>query len=333
MKRAAILEMELTDQEKLDLYAALGTATKRPEKLQAIKDSGMTTARVFAVYDKYEEISDSGMAASEKAATFSRWIDEQRFTEKQAAAIREQLTFSATSTASSKGYDKFRDAGLSTDKSFSLFETMRELEPAEGKETVSDSQRLHAIADSKLSDADKIKAMGVVMGTDMVSESGGETAYSKMLTLVNGGTAINDYLKLYDAGQVDGYIKLQKATGGLSYGITPSIYVEYRAALPGYDANGNKNYSQAEVKAALDAMTFGDNPLLGGSLTRQQKAVLWQLANSSWKPYKNPYDTQIGQAVYDGLQMTKQAGTLPLTGGADNPLMSLALETARESLK
>jgi len=347
MKREAILEMDLTDQEKLDLYAAMAPAERRTEKLQAIKNSGLSTARTFAIYDKYDEIDNSVMAASEKAATFSRWIDGQKFTERQAEVIREQLTFSVMSTATAGTYDNFTAVGLSPDKSYQLFETLRKLKPEEGRENVTDGQKLHAIAEAKLTDMEKISAMGAIMGTELVNEYGNPTGYAKMLQLVEGGTTIGDYLKLRDAGQVDGYIKLTNATGGMSYGITPDIYVSWRAALPSFDADGNKSYSQAEVRAGLDAMRVGgSNPLLGGELTTTQKAVLWQMANSSWKPYKNPYDTGIGKEIYDTMQMLKEVDALnalssgtgnPLLGGelsgGENALLGLALEAARDSLR
>ena len=323
-KRGAVLAMELSDQEKLDVYAAMSDAEKRSEKLQAIHDTGLNTARVFEVYDRFDEISASGMAASEKAAAFSKWIDEQHFTNAQAATIREQLTFSAFIPASGGTYDKFTAAGLTPARSYQLFETMRELEPEDDAKTVSDSQKLRAINAMAMSDDDKIKAMGVILGADMVNESGNPTAYAKMLNVLAEGVPIGSYLDLRDAGQVDGFLRYRTAAGGEDYGITPEIYISYRETLPQFD-DGNNSYTQKEVQAALDAMQIGRASGLGGlgglgnsgsGLTRQQKAVLWQLTNSGWKPYKNPYDTQIGQAIYDNLHAEKTGlGGLGNTGG------------------
>lgn len=39
----------------------------------------------------------------------------------------------------------------------------------------------------------------------------------------------------------------------------------------------------------------------GSKLTIAQQAVLWQLANKSWKPKNNPYSVAIGQKVYNEL--------------------------------
>ena len=46
----------------------------------------------------------------------------------------------------------------------------------------------------------------------------------------------------------------------------------------------------------------------GQSLTVTQQAVLWQLANKSWKPAKNPYSTSVGQKVYDALNAETESG-------------------------
>ena len=57
-------------------------------------------------------------------------------------------------------------------------------------------------------------------------------------------------------------------------------------------AKRNGSFDQEETAVAINGM-------LG--LTNEQKAVLWQLQNKSWKPNKNPFDTAAGQAVYDAF--------------------------------
>ena len=98
-------------------------------------------------------------------------------------------------------------------------------------------------------------------------------------------------------------------------GITPSVWTASKEAMYAADDAGNNNDStdQKEAKAALDGM---DIPIW-------QKAILWQTANTSWKPSKNPYDKEIGQAIYDQLHGGKQAdaidGSLQLgTWGQDS---------------
>ena len=76
-------------------------------------------------------------------------------------------------------------------------------------------------------------------------------------------------------------------------GISPQIWVQSKQAMYDADDAGNNNDStdQQEAKAALDAM----------DISNDNRAILWQLTNKSWKAKKNPYDREIGQAVYDML--------------------------------
>jgi hypothetical protein len=84
-------------------------------------------------------------------------------------------------------------------------------------------------------------------------------------------------------------------------GITPSVWTESKVAMYAADDAGNNNDStdQAEARAALDGMNIPD----------WQKAILWQTANKSWKPNKNPYDREVGQAIYDQMHGGTAAGS------------------------
>ena len=94
-------------------------------------------------------------------------------------------------------------------------------------------------------------------------------------------------------------------------GITPSVWVASKQAMYAADDAGNNNDStdQSEARAALDGM---DIPIW-------QKAILWQTTNKSWKPNKNPYDREIGQAIYDqmhgGAAASASSGTTYTTPG------------------
>jgi len=99
------------------------------------------------------------------------------------------------------------------------------------------------------------------------------------------------------------YKKLQV---GYGQGISPEAYINLKIALPGFDSDGNGSYTQAEVTAAINRLAGGSNKQMYASmgftvmnLSNEEKAVLWQISNKSWKPGKNPFDTSIGQIVYD----------------------------------
>ena len=97
------------------------------------------------------------------------------------------------------------------------------------------------------------------------------------------------------------------------YDISPAQYIRYREMLASADAlnedpeKRNKSIDQDEAAAAINGM-------LG--LTSEQKAALWQLQNKSWKPNRNPFNTAVGQAVYNYLH---DEGLPSLTGGGELP--------------
>lgn len=88
---------------------------------------------------------------------------------------------------------------------------------------------------------------------------------------------------------------------GYDNGISPDLCVALKRIQPSYDANSNGNYSQEDVKNAIDAISGSEVYLAatGGKpkLTNEQKAMLWQLSNKGWKYWKNPYDKDVGQRI------------------------------------
>ena len=98
---------------------------------------------------------------------------------------------------------------------------------------------------------------------------------------------------------------------GYENGLAPGALVYLKRILPEYDANGNGSYSQKEVTAAIDAVCGDDNILYaltgrtphGFNLTKDQKAVLWQLQCNG---KKNPYNQDVGDRIY---QQWKAAST------------------------
>lgn len=85
----------------------------------------------------------------------------------------------------------------------------------------------------------------------------------------------------------------KKAETVYQYSVSPEVYVAYREKLAQVDTNGS--VTQEEAKLALDEM----------DLTRDQKAALWQLQNTNWKPGKNPYSPSVGSQVISGYQREK----------------------------
>lgn len=191
------------------------------------------------------------------------------------------------------------ESGISPAQYFTFNAKLDALTPLDGSKSVSDMQRFRVIAGEDMGDDEKLAAIGSIMGTDMTTESGGKSTYAKMLDTLGSGATLDQYLDLNEAGAVDSYLKYQSVQGDRDYGIEPEAFAQFQTGKSQYDADGNNSYTQKEVAAAIEGI-FGD------TLTAEQKAVLWQLYNKSWKPKGNPYSVLAGAQIYDGLHSTQQ---------------------------
>ena len=295
-KREALAKAPLTDEEKQTVYRYItGTkqedgsyTTSREDDIIAFEQVGLDFDTFLKVQNEYTAVNEKYSGASEKALAFSRWVNSLDLTAEQAETVRDCFRYFSQIPAEAARYDSFVSAGLDDDAAYALADALNALEPEEGKKTVSYVQRYRAVLSAELSEDDQLAALQELMQ---------ESEYSKL--------------------QV-----------GYSYGVTPEAYVTFRELLPQYDADGNGTLNQKEVEKALDSMGGGIGLVLpGGSggdqpLTVKQQAVLWQLANKSWRPNKNPYSTSVGKKVYDALNAEPVSGGILLpdgTGGLELP--------------
>ena len=288
-KREAIAKAPLTDEEKQTVYRYVtGTkqedgsyTTSREDDILAFRQAGLDFDAFLQAQSEYADINESYSGAGEKAMAFSRWVNSLDLTAAQAETVRDCFKYYSQIPAEAARYDSFVSAGLDDDAAYALADALNALEPEEGKKTVSNVQRYRAVIDAELREDEQLAALGALMQ---------ESEYSKLQT-------------------------------GYSYGVTPEAYVTFRELLPQYDADGNGTFNQKEVEAAIDSMGGGIGIVLpGGSegdqpLTVTQQAVLWQLANRSWKPNKNPYSTSVGRKVYDALNAEPVSGGILLPDG------------------
>lgn len=295
-KREAIARAPLTDEEKQTVYRyVMGTkqedgsyATSREDDIIAFRQAGLDFDTFLKVQNEYTAVNEKYSGAGEKAMAFSRWVNSLDLTAAQAETVRDCFRYFSQIPAEAARYDSFVSAGLDDDAAYALADALNALEPEEGKKTVSNVQRYRAVIEADLGEDEQMAALQELMQ---------ESEYSKL--------------------QV-----------GYEHGILPEAYVRFRELLPQYDADGNGTLNQKEVEKALDSMGGGVGLVLpGGSggdqpLTVKQQAVLWQLANKSWKPNKNPYSTSVGRKVYDALNAEPASGGILLpdgTGGLELP--------------
>ena len=280
-KRTALAESPLTDDEKREVYRYLfgekqedgSYTTSRDDDIMAFEQAGMDFDTFLKVQNEYTTVNEKYSGASEKAVEFSRWVNSQNLAAEQAETVRDCFKYYSQIPAEAARYDSFVSAGLSDDAAYELANSLNALEPEDGKDSVSGLQRYRAVVDAGLSTEEQMSVLSEMMQ---------ESEYSKLQT-------------------------------GYSYGVTPEAYVSFRELLPKFDFDGNGTFKQEEVEAAIDSMGGGNGIVLPGAgggqnLTVTQQAALWQLANKSWKPAKNPYSTSVGQKVYDALNAETESG-------------------------
>lgn len=173
--------------------------------------------------------------------------------------------------------DKYLDgieSGVDSETAFNMAQSLNELEPAEGKKSVSPAQKWRAAIDAA-DDAETQKAALKAVMTD------------------------------------DAWAKFEIAD---SFGIEPEAWVRLKELLPKYDADGNGSYKNAEVEAAIDGMSGSgallapwdmENGETELYLTNDEKAVLWQLFTGSKSATGNPYSKSVARKVLEAKEAAK----------------------------
>lgn len=192
-----------------DLSAALakiGQASKAEDKRTALAASGLPDDEKEIIYTKL--ISDKNPEIVKTCLKDGVSMDEYM---KYADAFEGSKDYA-------KKYQSMKTAGLSGSSAAEILTGLADLKPVAGKNEVTFVQKLRVIADSDLSDEQKLQAVGAALDKTTV----------------------------------------QKVNQARGYGINVDLYTEFQETLPRFDANGNGSYTQAEVKAALDNMQLSN---------------------------------------------------------------------------
>ena len=185
-KKIALLDgMDLDGQQKLNLYLDNVASDSRKEDVEALREAGMTWEEIAPALDTYLGLSGSEGSAAEKATKLAAWADEN-LTEDKAAAVKDRLDYWQMMRAEASTYEKLTEAGMSADKASAVYDLYQNLEPEDGKTTVSESQKLQAVAGSRdLSEEDKRKAVAAMLS---------DTALDKFNTCVKAGVNVSSYV-------------------------------------------------------------------------------------------------------------------------------------------
>lgn len=251
IKRDILLQSGLSDGEARKVYedVVLDEESGKHEAMQAVVDSGLTARNFLNVQNEYNRIDAGYEENSDKAAAFSHWIDQQGFTPEQEAALRENFKYWRMSPVEVK-YDQFTAAGMSEDGAYKLTGALGDLTPPEGKDQVTDAQKLQEIVFSgKYEEEDVEAALSVAMGEN----------YEKLQAAQEAGVPTAAYMD-YFLG-IKGLAADKDANGKSISGSKKIKRLTYIDGIPGL-TSAQKDWLYQSLNYA--AGEIGDAPWHGG---------------------------------------------------------------------
>ena len=300
--RELIRDLDVDDEQKKVLYMDfISDSDTNQERILSLEKAGATFDDFLNIQNQYNVINATFDKAKRKSIEFAYWLDTEGFTSEQIKAAQEGFKYYSQIPGDGTSYFELRETGMSQEEAHRLAVGIDELEPADGKEKVSDPQKWREIADSNISEDKKLEALK---------------------------RASNES-------------QARKFQIAWDYGVDLEQYVEAMERLPEFDVDGNGNYNQEEVTAALNGMSDEKNnglvlPDLSGGLVlptageygNRDKAVLWQLITNAKSAKNNPFDTEIGEEVLSAMEKYKEEGLiLPDLNGSDGGLVLPKLES------
>lgn len=220
--RDVIRESELPEETKYQIYEALiDKEGSRADEYKAFQEAGLGIDKFLQAQNAYARINENVTGAQAKAQEFARWVNYLNLPAEQADVMKQSFVYFSQIKQEGTKYDELLGSGLTDRQSYDLANSIRALEPLDGKEGVSNLQKYQVVVSSGLTDDEQMQALSTLME---------DAEYNKV--------------------QI-----------GYTYGVTPTAYVAMKELLPQYNADGNTSYTQAEVKAAIDHILVNGEPL------------------------------------------------------------------------
>lgn len=156
-------------------------------------------------------------------------------------------------------YNKLVDAGVSPGNAARITEALYSLEPEDGKKSVSQVQQYGAIDKlDGLTDEEKLAAIGTIMGTDAITESGNPSQYSKLTDAIESGLSLTDALEQRENGTLDDYLEFysagMKSDAAVDAAETLDAMPEDASTVERYLAIAEMPLSERDKDAALSAI-------------------------------------------------------------------------------
>lgn len=264
--------LDIRDQNeaaRAEAEAENNTEKSRKEMLEILGEAGLVIEdATVAEMEKDTIWANRSLNETEKRAEFVRWLNETDYSDEEREAIRDAILSEGSGTTNR--YENLINRGIDDDIAYAIASDISRLEPLEGEESVSREQKRTVVFDRLADPEQQIKALETV---NLESQQ-------------------------------------QKFVLAYENGVLPEVYAAVVAELPSFDEDGNGSLNQEEVKNALNKMGRGAFTLPGGTndftLSRQDKAVIWQLYNRSWKNTSNPFGTGVGKRIYDALNPERE---------------------------
>ena len=239
------------------------------KQIEAITEAGLKeNDAALAAVERENIWANRDLTTDEKKAEFSRWLNEQDYSADEKHALYNAIIEGGESESEAgqeNRYARLVSSGIDDDIAYAITSDISRLEPVEGTDTVSREQK-RAVVFERLADPEQQLAALETINLES-QQTKFEVAYE--------------------------------------YGVKPEVYAAVIADLPNYDKDGNGSLNQEEVTNALNSMGRGALTLPGGAndftLSTQDKAVIWQLCNKSWKSKNNPFGVSVGTRVYNAL--------------------------------
>ena len=218
---------------------------------------------VMAMVQKESIWADQDLTTTERRTEFSRWMNQQDYSDEQKETLTE-MTIGAGTEATNQ-YSELIARGIDDDIAGAIASDISRLEPVDGAETVSREQKRQVVFD-RIGDQDE-----QLMALETINTE----------------------------SQQEKFVQANKE------GVSPEKYASVLEEIQQYDTNGNGSLTQEEVENALNSIGRSGLVLPGGdgdfTLSTRDKAVIWQLTNKSWKPDNNPFDVEVGKAIYNAM--------------------------------
>lgn len=218
---------------------------------------------VMAMVQKESVWADRDLTTTERRTEFSRWLNQQDYSDEQKAVLTE-ITIGAGTEATNQ-YSELIARGIDDDIAGAIASDISRLEPVDGEDNVSREQKRQVVFD-RIGDPDE-----QLMALETINTE----------------------------SQQEKFVQANKE------GVSPEKYAAALEEIQEFDVDGNGSLTQEEVKNALNSIGRSGLVLPGGdgdfTLSTRDKAVIWQLTNKSWKPDNNPFDVEVGKAIYNAM--------------------------------